>query len=207
MTSHSITAEQRTEKQSSSTLRNLRASGRIPAVVYGLNAQSLSVHVDYKEMMKLARTGRTEMFKLHVEGMDDLSVVIKDSQKKDGKWSHIDFLQISESEPLRVNIPIDYQGTAIGSKSGGVVQHLVTDLEVEGLPSKLPSTIEIDVSHLEMGDKLMASEVKLPKGITLISFGEDLLLVAVTAPRAVIEEGAESAEEATPKNEATEVKA
>ena len=158
-------------------------------------------------MMKLARTGRTEMFKLHLEGMKDLSVVIKDSQKKDGQWSHIDFLQISESEPLRVNIPIDFQGTAIGSKSGGVVQHLVTELEVEGLPSKLPSTIEIDVSHLEMGDKLMASEVKLPKGITLISSGEDLLLVAVTAPRAVVEEGAETAEDATSKNEATEAKA
>jgi len=200
MTSHSITAEKRTEKQSS--LRDLRASGRIPAVVYGLNTNSLSVHVDHKEMMKLARTGRSEMFKLHVEGMDDLSVIIKDFQKKDGQWSHVDFLQISESQPLRVSIPIDFQGTAIGSKSGGVVQHLLTDLEVEGLPSTLPSTIEIDVSHLEMGDKLMASEVKLPKGVTLASNGEDHLLVAVTAPRAVVEADAETTEEVTPSNTA-----
>lgn len=207
MTSHSITAVQRTEKQSSSSLRNLRASGRIPAVVYGLNAQSLSVDVDYKDMMKLARTGRSEMFKLHVEGKEDLSVIIKDFQKKDGKWSHVDFLQISENQPLRVSIPIDYQGVAIGSQEGGVVQHLVTELEVEGLPAELPSTIEIDVSHLAMGDKLMASEVKLPKGITLVPTGEDHLLVAVTAPRAVLEEDAETTEEATPTNEeATEAK-
>lgn len=207
MTSHSITAEKRTEKQSSSSLRNLRANGRIPAVVYGLNSESLSVDVDYKDMMKLARTGRSEMFKLHVEGMKDLSVIIKDFQKKDGKWSHVDFLQISESQPLRVSIPIDYQGTAVGTEAGGVVQHLVTELEVEGLPAELPSTIEIDISHLAMGDKLMASEVKLPKGITLVSTGEDHLLVSVTAPRAVIEEDAETTEEATPQDDAaTEAK-
>lgn len=205
MTSHSITAEKRTEKQSSSSLRSLRANGRIPAVVYGLNSESLSVDVDYKDMMKLARTGRSEMFKLQVEGMKDLSVIIKDFQKKDGKWSHVDFLQISESQPLRVSIPIDFQGTAVGTKEGGVVQHLLTELEVEGLPAELPSTIEIDISHLAIGDKLMASEVKLPKGITLVATEEDHLLASVTAPRAVIEADAESetTEEATPQDDAT----
>jgi large subunit ribosomal protein L25 len=201
MTSHSLTAEKRTENETSSELKHLRATGRIPAVVYGLNAASLSVHVDNKELMKVARTGRSEMFKLHVEGMTDLSVIIKDFQKKDGKWNHVDFLQISESTPLRVSVPIDYHGIASGSKIGGVVQHLVTELEIEGLPANLPSTIEVDISHLEMGDKFMASEVKLPKGITLISTGEDLLLAAVTAPRAEIEEDTETNEEATETNE------
>lgn len=200
MTTHSITAQKRHENEPTSVLKALRASGRIPAVVYGLNAESISVHIDYKDIMKLARTGRSEMFKLQIDGSKDLSVIIKDFQKKDGKWSHVDFLQISESQPLRVRIPIEYQGITSGSKSGGVVQHLVTELEVEGLPSELPSSIEIDISHLEMGDKLMASEVKLPKGLTLIASGEDLLLVAVTAPRAVLEADPEVIEDVEPVN-------
>lgn len=191
MTTHSITAEKRTDTQASS-IRSLRENGRIPAVVYGLGAESISLHVNAKEMMQVARTGRTEMFKLKVDGSKDLSVIIKDFQKKDGQWSHVDFLQISANKPLRVRIPIDYQGVAEGSKLGGVVQHLEQDLEVEGLPADLPSSIEVDISHLQMGDKLGANEVKLPKGITLISSGEEHLLVSVTAPRAVVEGDAET---------------
>ncbi|HEY2492198.1 MAG TPA: 50S ribosomal protein L25 [Paenibacillus sp.] len=191
MTTHSITAEKRTDTQNSS-LRSLRENGRIPAVVYGLDTESVSIHVDAKEMMQVARTGRTELFKLKVDGSKDLSVIIKDFQKKNGQWSHVDFLQISANKPLRVRIPIDYQGVAEGSKSGGVVQHLEQDLEVEGLPADLPASIEVDISHLQMGDKLGANEVKLPKGVTLISSGEELLLASVTAPRSVLEGDAEA---------------
>ncbi|WP_438347035.1 50S ribosomal protein L25 [Paenibacillus sp. FA6] len=187
MTLLMITAEKRLENGPPSVLRNLRASGRIPAVVYGLNAESLSVHVDDKELTRVARTGRSEMFKLKVEGMKDLSVIIKDFQKKSGKWNHVDFLQISESVPLRIAISIDYQGIAAGSKFGGVVQTLVTELEVEGLPAELPSIIEIDISHLEIGDKLVATDVKLPKGITLVPTTEELLLALVAAPRVALE--------------------
>ncbi|MGF7045984.1 large subunit ribosomal protein L25 [Paenibacillus sp. DS2015] len=191
MTTHSITAETRTDMQNSS-LRTLRQNGRIPAVVYGLDTESISLHVDAKEMLKVARTGRTEMFNLKLAGSKDLSVIIKDFQKKNGQLSHVDFLQISANKPLRVRIPIDYQGVAKGSLLGGVVQHLEQDIEVEGLPADLPTSIEVDISHLDMGDKLGANEVKLPKGITLISSGEELLLASVTAPRSVIEGDAEA---------------
>ena len=187
MTLLKITAEKRLENGPPSVLRKLRESGKIPAVVYGLDKESISVHVDSIELMRVVRTGRSEMFKLQVEGMKDLSVIIKDFQKKNGKWIHADFLQISESVPLRTAIAIDYQGIAAGSKFGGVVQTLVTELEVEGLPAELPSAIEIDISHLEIGDKLIATDVKLPKGITLVPTTEELFLALVAAPRVALE--------------------
>ncbi|MHA0855653.1 50S ribosomal protein L25 [Paenibacillus sp. CMAA1364] len=187
MTLLELTAERRLENASPSVISNLRASGRVPAIVYGLNKEAISVHVEGKELMRVARTGRSEMFKLHVEGMKDLAVIIKDYQKKFDKWTHVDFLRISETEPLRIAISIDFIGIAAGSKFGGVVQNLVTELEVEGLPADLPSTIDIDISKLEIGDKLMASDVKLPKGITLVPTSEDLLLALVAAPRVAIE--------------------
>ncbi|MCJ8011630.1 50S ribosomal protein L25 [Paenibacillus sp. KQZ6P-2] len=194
MSSHSLTAERRSDNKHSS-LRSLRESGRIPAVVYGSQTGNIPISVDAKELAKVARTGRTEMFKLKVEGSPDLNVIIKDFQKKAGVWSHVDFLQISANKPLRVRVPIEFHGTAEGTKAGGVLQHQETQLEVEGLPAKLPASIEVDVSHLNMGDKLVAADIKLPEGVTLIASPEELI-ASVTASRAVLEaEDEETSEE------------
>ena len=198
MTTNSITAEARTETKRSAN-QSLRRRGRIPGVVYGSQTESIAVHVDEKELARIARTGRSEMFKLQLEGNKDLSVIIKDFQKQKGIVSHVDFLQISENKTLRVRVPIDYQGAAAGSKEGGVVQNLVLDLEVEALPANLPSTIEVDISNLQIGDKLSASEVKLPEKVTLIS-PEDELLVTVSAPRTA--EAAETEEAVDASGEA-----
>lgn len=198
MSSHSLTAERRSDTKHSS-LRSLRESGRIPAVVYGDSTDSIPLSVDAKELAKIARTGRTEMFKLQVEGSSDLDVIIKDFQKKNGVWSHVDFLHISANKPLKVRVPIEFQGTAEGTKAGGVLQHLETELEVEALPANLPASIEVDVSHLNMGDKLVAAEIKLPEGVKLTASPEELI-AHVTAPRAVLEaEGETESEEEAPQ--------
>ncbi|MGN7357886.1 50S ribosomal protein L25 [Paenibacillus sp. SAF-054] len=199
MSSHSLTAERRTDTKHSS-LRSIRESGRIPAVVYGSQTESIPLSVDAKELAKVARTGRTEMFKLQVEGSSDFNVIIKDFQKKGGAWSHVDFLQISANKPLKVRVPIEFQGTPEGTKSGGIIQHLETELEVEALPANLPSSIEVDVSHLNMGDKLVAADIKLPEGVTLTASPEELV-AHVIAPRAVAEAEGEttSEEEAAPE--------
>ncbi|BFH61302.1 50S ribosomal protein L25 [Paenibacillus azoreducens] len=194
MSSHSLTAEQRNDTNHSS-LRRLREKGRIPAVVYGSQTDSIPISVDAKELMKVARTGRTEMFKLKVEGSSDLNVIIKDFQKKGGEWSHVDFLHISADKPLRVRIPIEFLGTAEGTKAGGVLQHQETELEVEGLPAKLPTSIEADISHMKMGDKLVAGDIRLPEGVKLIASPEEVI-ATVTASRAAVETEAESEEQA-----------
>ncbi|GAB6990798.1 50S ribosomal protein L25 [Paenibacillus pini] len=190
MTAHSLTAEIRDNAKA----RALREQGRVPAVVYGTDTENMALSVDAKDLAKIARTGRTEMFNLKVEGASDLSVIIKDYQKKAGVLSHVDFLQISANKPLRVHVHIDFQGTAEGTKVGGVIQHQLTELEVEALPAKLPSSIEADVSALNMGDKLHASEIKMPEGVTLIT-PEDVLVASVIAPRAAVE--ADGEEETT----------
>jgi large subunit ribosomal protein L25 len=178
-----LTARPRTEKKGSA-LRGLRLKGRIPAVVYGPELEGTPVHVDAKEFNKVARTGRSEMFNLTVEGGQTIPVIIKDYQQRDGQWLHADFLKISKNKPLRVRVPIDYQGTAVGTKTGGILQIQETEVEVEGLPADLPSTIEVDVSALDVGDKLSASDLKLPKGVTL-HVPEEELLASIIIPRAV----------------------
>ncbi|WP_025720115.1 50S ribosomal protein L25 [Paenibacillus polymyxa] len=183
-----LTAQPRTEKKGSA-IRELRLKGRIPAVVYGSELEGTPVHVDAKEFNKVVRTGRSEVFNLTVEGGETIPVIIKDYQQRDNQWLHADFLKIAKNKPLRVRVSIDYQGAPVGTKTGGILQVQETEVEVEGLPADLPSTIEVDVSALDVGDKLSASDLKLPKGVTL-HVPEEELLASIIVPRAVEVENA-----------------
>ncbi|MFB4326670.1 50S ribosomal protein L25 [Priestia sp. BR_2] len=173
--------------------RELRESGGLPGVVYGAGEESIPVAVDFKDTAKLFHTGRSEVFQLDIPGSGKVPVLIKDIQKRRGNVSHVDFLRISMNKPVRVSIPVDYQGTAAGTKSGGILQTQVTEIEVEGLPGDLPTTLEADVSALEIGDKLTVADLKVLEGITLHA-SEEEILATVIVPRAV--EAAETESEA-----------
>ncbi|GIP20747.1 50S ribosomal protein L25 [Paenibacillus sp. J22TS3] len=177
-----LNAEKRTNL-SNSSLRQLREKGRIPGVVYGTQIGSVSLHVDAKELLKVARTGRSEFFQLSITDGESFPALIKDVQQQGGKVIHVDFQHVSKNKPIRVKVPIHYNGTAEGTKTGGILQIQETELEVEGLPDSLPAGIDIDVTGLGAGDKLTAAEVKLPEGVTLIS-SEESLLASIVLPRA-----------------------
>ncbi|WP_456289595.1 50S ribosomal protein L25 [Paenibacillus sp. AK002] len=186
--------------------RELRESGGLPGVVYGAGEESIPVAVDFKDTAKLFHTGRSEVFQLDIPGSGKVPVLIKDIQKRRGNVSHVDFLRISMNKPVRVSIPVDYQGTAAGTKSGGILQTQVTEIEVEGLPGDLPTTLEADVSALEIGDKLTVADLKVPEGITLHA-SEEEILATVIVPRAVEAaetEGEADAEEANAEEAKTE---
>jgi large subunit ribosomal protein L25 len=176
--------------------RVLRENGGIPGIVYGGAEESIPVAVNFKDTAKLFHTGRSEVFQLDIPGSGKIPVLIKDIQKRRGTVSHVDFLRISMNKPVRVSIPVDYHGTAVGTKSGGILQTQVTEIEVEGLPGELPSTLEADVSALEIGDKLTVADIKVPEGITLHASDEEVL-ATVIVPRAV--EAAETEDEADVK--------
>lgn len=190
-----LNAEKRTDS-SNSSLRKLREVGRVPGVVYGSQIGSVSLHVDAKELLKVARTGRSEFFQLSITDGESFPALIKDVQQRGGKVVHVDFQHVSKNKPIRVKVPLHYTGTAEGTKTGGILQVQETELEVEGLPDSLPAGLDIDVTGLGAGDKLTASEVKLPEGVTLIS-SEESLLASIVLPRAaeaVEDTGADEAE-------------
>lgn len=191
-----LNAEKRT-LASNSSLRQLREAGRIPGVVYSSQMGSVSLHVDAKELLKVARTGRSEFFTLSLSDGESFPALIKDVQQRGGKVVHVDFQHVSKNKPIRVKVPIHYNGTPEGTQSGGILQTQETELEVEGLPDSLPAGIDVDVTGLGTGDKLTAAEVKLPEGVTLIT-SEEALLASIVLPRAALEateEGADAAAE------------
>lgn len=177
-----------------SSLRELRQNGRVPAVVYGGESENLAVHVDVKQLVKVARTGRSEFFDLKVEGGQTLPVLIKDLQQRRGEIIHADFQQVSKNKPIRVKVPLSFTGTAQGTKVGGILQFQATELDVEGLPGVLPASLEIDITALDVGDKLTASEVELPKGIILHAQPEEVLAVVLQQTLDTAAEDADAAD-------------
>lgn len=190
-----LNALQRTEFTSAS-LRQLRQSGRVPGVVYGEKSGSQAIHVDAKELNKVARTGRSEFFELKVDDGSSFPALIKEVQQQNGKWVHVDFQQVSKNKPIRVKIPLHYIGTAEGTKGTGALQVQTTELEVEGLPDALPSGLNIDVTSLGIGDKLVAADVSLPEGVTLLT-SEEELLASIIMTRGEAADTTDEEEEAT----------
>ncbi|MBP1999059.1 large subunit ribosomal protein L25 [Paenibacillus shirakamiensis] len=207
MSEHNVklNAEKRNGK-SNSSMRQLRQEGRVPGVVYGTEMESVSLHVDAKELAKVARTGRSEFFQLTIAGGESFPALIKDVQQQQGKILHVDFQHVSKNKSIRVNVPLHYNGTAEGTKSGGMLEISENQVEVEGLPDALPAGIDIDVTPFDNGHKLTAAELVLPEGVNLVT-PDDTLLASVVIPRAVeLPEETEEAESAEASNEAESTK-
>ncbi len=106
---------------------------------------------------------------------------------------HLDFLRIAMDHALQTTVPLHFinEDTAIGVKQqGGLVSHLISELEIECLPKDLPEYIEVDIAELELEQSLHLSDVKLPTGVTILHLDEDhdQAVVSIHKPRAIIEE-------------------
>jgi len=180
----------------SGAARRLRRAGQIPAVVYGDSApRSIEVNAHDFALM-LQHHGENFVADLLVEGEGSLKVLLKDVQHdpRSGDITHADLMSISMTEMLDISLPIDLVGEPAGIVTGGVLEQLISELEVRCLPGDMVEVIEIDVSALQIGDHLTVADVTLPKGLTMLT-EPDVAVAGVTAPRTEEEEAeAEPAE-------------
>lgn len=199
----------------SAVARRLRREQKVPAIVYGAHQEPQAVSLEHKEVIKAV--GHEEVFTqiltLEVDGKPE-QVVIKDIERHHTKpvINHIDFLRINANEKITMHIPIHFVGEedSPGVKDGGVVSHLVQDLEINCLPKDLPHAIEMNIASLEIDHALHLSDIVLPQGVELateITEEHNPTIVSVHHPRveAESEETAESTEEdAAEKGDDTE---
>ncbi len=187
-----LNADKRSESGKGAA-RKLRASGRIPAVVYGQGGDGLSVSLDEHEADLLFHRISVEntIVNLEVEGeKEPIATLIREVQTHPFKEKivHVDFYRIQAGVELEVEIPLHLEGTPKGVKdSGGVLQQVIHELLVSCIPSKIPDEIRVDVSGLDVGDALHISDITLPEGVTAMDDPERTL-VTVNIPRAAIEE-------------------
>ncbi len=163
-----VAATPREGKFNKNAARRVRVQGRIPAVVYGAKEPAMAIELDPKQMLRIlhSETGHNSIFDLEVAGsVARTKVMIVDWQYEPIKdrLIHIDLKRIAMDRAMKVEVPIILEGIPIGVKQdGGVLDQVLREVEIECLPSDIPSNITVDVTGLAFGDVLRVSD--LPHG-------------------------------------------
>jgi len=185
----SLTAKAR-EESGKGHARRMRKAGYVPAILYGPNREATPIKVKAQELYSsLASNAIIDLTIEGEESQDKAVVMLKDLQRDilKGFLVHADFHEISLDETMVVSVSIELEGTPAGVKEGGVLSQLLREVEVECLPTNIPSQLTLDVSALEIGDSLEVGELDLPEGVDFIT-PTDETVVTVIVPTAEIEE-------------------
>lgn len=160
------------DQQGKGASRRLRKQKLVPAIIYGGNEEPTAIAIKDNELWKLLENEAffSNILTITLDGEEHMAV-IKDLQRHPSKGfpMHADFQRIVKGEKINMNIPVHYVGReeAPGTKAGGILSTLVTDLEIVCLPSVLPEYLEVDVSGLEIGESLHLTDIPLPEGVIL----------------------------------------
>lgn len=194
MAENRLPAESRSE-HGKGAARKLRASGRIPGIIYG-KGEHASVAVDSKSLQRMLETsdaGLNTLIDLDIRGGTTRTVLVKDLQRDPvrGFPLHADFFAVDLEKAVQVTVPVHFEGKAAGEELGGVVDHTLHEIECECLPRSIPDAIEVDVTKLGVGDSLHVSDLSPPRGVTFLSDAETTVATVVmpTAEEAAPEEG------------------
>ena len=192
--------------------RRLRAAGRIPATIYGAQAEgdkaaSFPVAVDPKPLLRIlhSESGLNTLITIKIDGEGESRVLVKEFQLDPVTHSllHADFYRVNMDRKITVTVPLVYKGEPRGVKvDGGVFEPLHREIELETLPRDIPDSIEVDVKELGMGQAVFLRDLLAGVRWTPIS-DPDLMLAHVVAPRAVVEPTPEAAAVAAPVAGAT----
>jgi len=216
--SFEINAELRSDSGKGAS-RRLRLQGKLPAIVYGGGKDPVSLMLDQNEMgLHLQHEAfYSHLLTLKIDGKKQ-KAIMRDIQRHPAKdmIMHIDFLRVSATETINMHVPLHFLNAdiAIGVKQqGGVVSHLMSDVEISCKANALPEYIEVDLTDLEAGSAIHMSEIKMPAGIKLAGLAHgDQAVVNIHMPRGIseadeadaAEEGGEGGEEAASEGEGSE---
>lgn len=181
-----LTAEPRNDFGKNAANR-LRAGGFVPAVVYS-HGETHNVKVSEKALFALfkGKISESVIFDLKIDGQnsDDLMAFVKDYQTEPvtGKITHLDMYRVTRGEKIKTKVPIEFIGTAAGTKSGGMVEFYQHEIEVECFPGDLPEKVTVDISGLEIDANIHAREIALKDSVKLETNPEQIL-VAVHSPK------------------------
>ncbi len=183
-TTEAVKATLRTGKFNKNAARRVRVSGLIPAVVYGAGQESQAIAVDPKSILKIlhSESGHNSIFDLDVESGAGSKAMIVDWQYEPikGKLLHIDLKRIAMDKAMRVSVPITLTGTPNGVKTqGGVLDQILREIEVECLPSEIPSHIDVDVAGLDMYGAIHVSDLPHSGSVKFLQ-PEETLVAHVT---------------------------
>ena len=181
--------------------RRLHGEGKLAGIVYGHNATPTPLVLDRLEFQKVfVKSGRTHLVDLLVDGERSEKVLVREIQTHPRRLGpiHVDFYQVSLEEKITVEVPVHLVGESAAVKRGDadVLQPIHT-VRVECLPTDIPEAFEIDLTPLEdVESEFRISELKVPKGVTVLMDAEDLVVKIVHRRELKVEEEAPALETA-----------
>jgi len=185
-----LKAEKRTTR-GSKAVKKLRESGQIPAILYGHKPDNVMLCLNEHDFTRILHSG-TRMINLTVDNKKE-SALIKDVQYDNllDRVLHVDFSRIDLTERVKLRVPLEVHGEPVGVKEGGVLTHVMKDVEIECLPTAIPEKIKVNISELGIGKAIHVKELPVLEGIQYISETE----LVVASVHQIVEAKAVSEEE------------
>jgi large subunit ribosomal protein L25 len=176
--------------------KKLRSAGRVPAVIYGGKTKPQNVELKSKDLENLIKHSVSEniLLDLALEGDAKKTrlALVKEVQHHPLKAQivHVDLHEVAEDEKITVMVPVETVGEAAGVKTGGgVLEHVLFKVRARALPKDLPEVIQVDVSHLEIGQTIHIGDIKPPTGVELLG-DKKISVISVAEPLTEAQEAA-----------------
>jgi large subunit ribosomal protein L25 len=170
---HTIVAEFR-EDAGKGASRRLRRTGKVPAIIYGGHRDPVALTLNHTELLHASEHESFYSSIIEIRAGEGIvqQAVVRDMHRHPFKpvIMHIDFMRVSADEVLTISVPIHFVGeesSPAGKTSGVVIQHHLTEVEIEALPKDLPEFLSVDLSAMKIGDSIMLSQIVLPEGVTI----------------------------------------
>ena len=185
-----LNAEPR-DDQGKGASRRLRRAGKVPAVLYGGDGEPRNITLDHQQLLTMIDNEKfySSIISVNVDAQGQPAIV-RDVQMHPAKNAvvHVDLQRVLENEKLKIHLPIHFKGEAVapGVKTqGGIVSHLIQDIEVSCLPQDLPEFLELDLSAMNLNESRYLADIPLPPGVTIPQLAHrNPPVVAVHSPRA-----------------------
>src|SRR5687768_10783289 len=181
--------------QGTGASRRLRRESKVPGVLYGAGKDALAIQLDHKDLWFKLKTEAFHASILDMEvGNEKSQVLLRDYQMHPFRPMilHADFQRVDANKKIHMRVPLHFVNAEIspGVKvAGGLVQHVLNDLEISCLPKDLPEFIEIDLANLQAGHSLHLSGVQLPAGVeAIVPKGEDPTVATIVIPKVMTAE-------------------
>src|ERR1700691_555690 len=170
--------------------RRLRRAGKVPAVLYGGHGEPRNITLDHQQLLTMINHEKfySSIISVNVDAQAQPAIV-RDVQMHPPRNAgvHVDLQRVLENEKLKIHLPIHFKSEAVapGVKTqGGIVSHLIQDVEVSCLPKDLPEFLELDLSGMNLNDTLHLSDLPLPAGVTIPELAHrNPVVVSVHSPR------------------------
>jgi large subunit ribosomal protein L25 len=161
--------------------KRLRARGAVPAVLYGHGKDNISLSIPADQVAAVVRHGARV---IDLQGAVSEKVLVSDLQwdTYGNRVLHLDLTRISEHETIEIRIPIELRGSAPGVKAGGVIEHLLHEVEITCPASRIPERLQVSINDLQLGGSIVVAAIPLPEGARLDA-DPDTVVVQCVQPR------------------------